>query len=217
MKSFLQLLVMSSFLFCCSNTPIMSQDSDSWHLRFGVKGGLNLSNLNTDNTTSSNIILGYNIGVFAKFPLTEFLSIQPEVQISSKGAEVSYNDLFVNGTAKFNTTYLEFPFLFVVNITNFANVHFGPYAALLMNASVTNQSNVSLFNFEENLSTEDFNRLDIGFSAGLGLDLDAISIGARYNFGFLKVGKERDFLGHKYTFPDARNGVTNFYVSISLN
>jgi hypothetical protein len=38
-----------------------------------------------------------------KFPITNSVSIQPEISYTTKGAELSYNNAFANGTATFKT------------------------------------------------------------------------------------------------------------------
>jgi hypothetical protein len=123
----------------------------------------------------------------------------------------------VDGTARFNLNYLEVPVLLVFNVIDLLNIHFGPYVSYLVSGTVKNESNVNVFNFENNINADDYNRIEAGIAVGAGVDLGALSIGARYNFGLTKVGKERTFLGTTYTFPDARNGVLNVYVSLSLN
>jgi hypothetical protein len=82
---------------------------------------------------------------------------------------------------------------------------------------VNNESNVSLFDFEQNIDLNDYNKLEAGLAAGAGIDLGPFSIGARYQYGLTNVGKERTFLGIAYTVPNASNRVINFYASISLN
>jgi hypothetical protein len=37
------------------------------------------------------------------------ISIQPEISYTTKGAELSYNNAFANGTATFKTNYIEVP------------------------------------------------------------------------------------------------------------
>ena len=185
--------------------------------RFGFKAGLNYSNLYAKDADNSKTHAGLNVGFFAKVPLSNWVSIQPEAYYTTKGADVTYNNVFATGTAKFNLNYVEVPLLFVFHVTRNFNVHLGPYAAVLVSGKVTNKSNVTLFDFEENIQVDDYNRLDAGVAAGLGIDLGALSIGARYNYGLTKVGKERSVLGVQYTLPDAVNGVFNLYVSVSVH
>ncbi len=107
--------------------------------------------------------------------------------------------------------------LVVANITPFFNVHADPYVSYLVSGKVSNRNNSGAFNFEENINTDDYNKLDAGFALGTGLDFGGIGIGARYNYGLSKIGRERSFLGNQYTFPNARNGVVSFYVSVGIN
>jgi hypothetical protein len=52
----------------------------------------------------------------------------------------------------------------------------------------TNDSN--LFTSETKLNTNDFKRFDAGLSGGIGVDLDLVNFGVRYNYGLTKVFKE---------------------------
>lgn len=184
---------------------------------FGIKGGINFTNLYTNDASNAEMITGFNVGVYAKVPITAFLAIQPELFFTTKGAAVTYNTFFVDGTAGFHLNYMELPLLLVVNITKHLNIHAGPYAALLVSGIAKNISTVNLFNFEQNINTSDYSRIDAGFAVGAGIDLGAFCLGARFDYGLTNVGKPRTFLGTTYTVPDAKNGVINFYASIALN
>ncbi len=209
------ILISISFVFIASFIPCQAQETKT--MQVGVKGGLNISNLYTSDGSSSDMLAGFNVGVFTKMPVTNSIAFQPEINLSTKGASVTYNNLFVDGTAKFNLTYIEVPFLCVLNVTRLVNLQFGPYVAYLIDGKVTNVANVTLFNFEQNMNVNDYNRLDAGIVLGAGLDVGSVTMGARYNYGLTKVGKTSSFLGTNSTFPDATNGVINFYVSVGFN
>ena len=182
--------------------------------KFGVKGGVNFSNLYTDNADDENVLTGFNIGLYAKVPVTNSISIQPEIYYTGKGAEVAYSTP-VNGTAKFKLNYIEVPVMLVANVTKNFNVQVGPYAGYLISGKTTNESGT--YNFQDNINTDDFNKIDAGVAAGLGLDLETVSFGVRYNYGLTKVGKERSYSGTNYTFPDGKNSVLSFYGAFSFN
>jgi len=208
------IIFISVLLISMALMPLQAQETKS--IQFGVKGGLNLSSLNSSDGSTSDMLLGFNLGVFNKLPVTSFLAIQPEFYVTTKGSQVTYNNLFVDGTAKFNLTYLEIPVLCVVNVTKLLNVQFGPYAAYMIDGKVTNVGNVNLFNFEQNINVNDYNRIDAGVVLGAGLEVGKITMGARYNLGMTKVGKTKTLLGSDYTVPDARNGVVNFNLAIAF-
>ncbi len=201
-------------LICASITISYAQECTG--ARFGVKGGINFSTLKANDSEDNNIRTGFNIGLFSKMPLNSIIAIQPELYYTTKGSEVTYNNTFVDGTASFNVNYIELPVLLVINITKNFNLHAGPYVAVLISGKTKNESNVNLFNFEDNINVDDFNRVDAGLAAGIGIDFKVLSLGARYNYGLTKVGKERNYAGTTYIFPDAPNNVLSLYASISF-
>lgn len=214
MKKIIYLFVISLTLI--SQTFNYCQAQETKALEIGVRGGINFSSLYTKDASKSDIIPGFNVGVFSKIPVSTLFAFQPELSLSTKGATVTYNNLFVDGTADFNLTYLEMPLLCVVNVTKRFNVQVGPYIAYLLDSKVKNKSNVNLFNFEQNLNADNYNRIDAGIALGAGIDIDAITMGFRYNLGLTKVGKSQSFLGTNYTIPNSNNGVISFYLAVSV-
>ena len=177
---------------------------------YGFKGGLNFSNFYVDNVDDSNMLTGFNAGLYAKFPITNSIAIQPEINYTTKGSEQIYDNGVVQGTSKFNINYIEVPVLLVANITDNFNVHVGPYAAYMVSGKTKNDSNFG--SSESELDTDDFNKFDAGISGGLGIDLDVVNFGVRYNYGLTKIGKDNSF-----TSSDAKNSVFNVYVGLRLN
>ncbi|MFV8323791.1 porin family protein [Flavobacterium sp. LB3P21] len=177
---------------------------------YGFKGGLNFSNFYVDNVDDSNMLTGFNAGLYAKFPITNSIAIQPEINYTTKGSEQIYDNGVVQGRSKFNINYIEVPVLLVANITDNFNVHVGPYAAYMVSGKTKNDSNFG--SSESELDTDDFNKLDAGISGGLGIDFDVVNFGVRYNYGLTKIGKDNSF-----TSSDAKNSVFNVYVGLRLN
>ena len=173
-----------------------------------------MSNLYQSEADDNNVIYGFNAGVYATLPISDFIAIQPEILYTTKGAELDYNNAFVDGNAKFKLNYIEVPLLVRVNITKNFNVHAGGYASYLVSSKVTGDGDI---NFDEAIDTDDLNKFDAGLSAGVGVDFNPISVGLRYNYGLTTVGKERTVAGTTYTFPDAKNSNLTLYLSYKLN
>ena len=214
MKQVLILLVITSLFVCAQSTNVKAQKTNSQ--TFGIKGGINFSNLYAKDTEDNKTLTGFNLGLFAKLPFTKTFAIQPELYYTTKGALSTYSSAFISGNFQYNFNYLEVPVLLVVNITDHINLQVGPYLSYLLNGKVKNNSNVNPVDFEEKINTEDYNKFDAGIAAGAGVDLGAVSLGARYTYGLTTVGKERIFAGTPYTTPDAANMVMSLYVSYSL-
>lgn len=66
-----------------TSLSVNAQSSDST-AEFGVKGGLNFSNLYTEDVDDNNILTSFNAGFYAKLPITEFVGIQTELLYSRK-------------------------------------------------------------------------------------------------------------------------------------
>lgn len=193
-----------------------SSDSSSSDAHFGLKGGVNFSNLYTDEVTDNNMLTSFNAGVYFNMPIGDRISFQPEILYSVKGAELVYDNAFAKGTAKFKLNYIEVPVLIKANLTENINVHFGPYLAYLIDAKVSNETASGNFDFEKSYTNDDFNKFDAGLAAGVGLDLGSFGLGVRYNYGLTKIGKERSFGGITYTTPDAKNSTLSVYAAIKL-
>lgn len=215
MKNASKLVIAGLVMTLGAFTNIQAQDAISTPATIGFKGGVNFSNLYSDKVDDENVLTGFNAGLYAKFPVTKSFAIQPEIYYTTKGAEQTYNNAFANGVAKFNVNYIEIPVLAVINLTENLNIHAGPYAAYMVSGKATNDSNFSTS--QTTLDTNDFEKFDAGIAAGIGLDFELLSFGVRYNYGLTKIGKERNFGGTTYTYPDAKNSVLNFYVGIALN
>lgn len=207
MKNSNKLLFASLVAGFMSFTSVQAQDKTA---SYGFKGGLNFSNLYTDNVDDNNVLTGFNAGLYAKFPITNSIAIQPEISYTTKGAELVYDNAFAQGTAKFNINYIEVPVLLVMNITDNFNVHVGPYAAYMVSGKTTNDSNFGSSQAE--LDTNDFNKFDAGLAGGVGIDLDVVNFGVRYNYGLTRIGKEDSFIS-----SDAKNSVLSAYIGLRLN
>lgn len=185
--------------------------------KFGVKGGLNLSNLYVDDVQDENVKASFNLGLYAKLPIAKGFSIQPELLYSSKGAKLSYNNVLLGtGEYRFNLNYVEVPVLAVFNIVKNLNLQAGGYAAYLASANISrlNTSSGSVDRIRD-LKTSDFNRFDYGLAGGLGLDVANFTLGARYNYGLREVGEGNASISGQAT-RNSKNSVLSLFVGIGF-
>ena len=185
--------------------------------KFGIKGGLNLSNLYVDDVQDENMKAGFNLGVFSKLPLAKGFSIQPELIYSNKGAKISYNNaLLGNGEYRFNLHYVELPVLAVINLVKNLNLQAGGYASYLAAANITRLNNSSgTVDQIRDLKASNFNRFDYGLVGGLGIDVENFTIGARYNYGLEQIGKGNASIAGQAT-KNSKNSVIALYVGIGF-
>lgn len=186
-----------------------AQESSTTGARFGVKGGVNFTNLYVDNVDDTNMLTSFNAGFFVELPITQGIAIVPELNFSRKGSEVQNTILTETYKSKFKLSYLEMPVLLKLNLVPNFNLHAGPYVAYLLNAKtdVVDENGDRVESFE--YDTDDFNKLDFGLSAGLGFDFNNFGIGARYNYGLSEINKDNNANG-------AKNSAFNLYVALKF-
>lgn len=185
---------------------VMAQSYDSGNPEFGIKGGINSSNLYSSDADDENMLVGFNAGVYAKLPITDNIAFQPELLYTTKGSKVEYNSALINQTAKIRLDYIELPLLFKFNLTENFNLQAGGYASYLVNSKVKAEGAVD---FERDV-TDNLQKFDAGLAAGVGVDFNPVSVGLRYNYGLTAIGKENK------PFEDAKNSSFSLYVAYKL-
>lgn len=183
--------------------------------KLGFKGGANFSNLYIDDVNDENMKVGFNAGIYAKIPVASWFSLQPELIYSSKGTKATYNNpILGSGEYRFNLGYIEVPVLGVFNIAKNLNVHAGVYGSYLVNANIKDVKDNGTINQIADLDEESFERFEFGLAGGVALDVQNVSIGARYNRGLKEIGKEgnlsRSLLG------DSKNSTVSVYIAFGF-
>jgi hypothetical protein len=183
--------------------------------KFGIKGGLNLTSLYVDNVSSEHMKAGFNAGIFAKLPITNGFSIQPELLYSVKGARDTYNNIVEgSGEYQFNLGYVELPLLAVVNLSRNFNIHAGGYAAYLVSANVKDVNSDGSVNGATDLNADNFKRWDFGLAGGAAFDIENFTLGARYNYGLTNIGKSGTLSGD--LTENSKNAGLSIYVGFGF-
>lgn len=195
-------------LFLTASFGMLHAQDNNVNTEFGVKGGFNMSNLYTDDADDENILYGFNAGVYATLPVSDFVAIQPELLFTTRGSELEYNNALAQGNVKLKLNYIELPLLVRVNITKNFNIHAGGYASYMVSAKSTGDGD---FEFEDQYDTDDFNKFDAGLAGGIGVDFSPLSVGLRYNYGLTTIEKDGD------DSSDLKNSNLSLYLSYKLN
>jgi hypothetical protein len=183
--------------------------------KFGIKGGLNLTNMYVKDVSDENMKVGWNAGFFAKLPVTRGFSIQPELLYTSKGAKETYNNFLQGkGEYRFNLNYIELPVLAVFNVAKNFNLHAGPYVSYLADVNIKDLKNDGTINDIKDLNAENFNRFDVGVAGGLGIDISNFTLGARYSYGLREIGKSGSLSGE--LTKDSKNSAISLYIGIGF-
>lgn len=124
---------------------------------FGLKGGLNVSNLHFSNdNVDTKTKLGFNAGLLVHLHLTPQLALQPEVYYSAQGAK--YNLGTTEG--KLNLGYINVPVIVQYMFDNGFRLQAGPQLGILVNAETKIGS-------LETKVKDDFNTIDFAVTSGV--------------------------------------------------
>lgn len=165
---------------------------------YGVKGGFNAAtfsgklNNHTDSEISEfeSVRPGFSAGGFVNFNVSKIFAIQPELLYSQKGASLDDFQGNSNVTFKSTTGHLDLPVMlratFGRNGQFFAEL--GPQVSYLVSNRDFTQTSGN--NSVKNTSTDDLNRVAVGYASGLGYNFsNGLSLGIRTANDISKVYK----------------------------
>jgi len=205
LKKILSVFVLTAALAASLGNNAMAQ------ARAGIKGGLNVSNLYIDDINDENARYGFNVGLYGQILSSDVFAIQPELLFSTKGTKAFYNNGLVDQTIKYNLNYLDLPVLAVFKLGNSAEIHVGPYASYLLNANISYSGNLA--NGDDEIDKDNLRSFDYGLVGGFGLNFGAVQVGARYNYGLVKIA---DSNAAEFLLGDSKNSVAQLYLSLNL-
>ncbi len=190
MKKLLLFSAVAAFAF----TTAQSQE-----VSFGVKAGLNLSNLaiKPNDGDKPDARTSFHIGGLVEIPITEKFSVQPEILYSSQGAKNKEKDEGYTTELTFKLDYISLPIMAKYYVIDNLALELGPQFNLLMSAKADLDYSIAGQSGTESVDLKDqFKKLDIGLGFGASYALDmGVFFGARYNLGLTDIndGKDPDF------------------------
>lgn len=164
----------------------------------GLKAGVNLSKLNTDDPdANTSNITAFHGGAFALFKLTK-IGIQPEFLFSQQGSKIED----ISGDPQdLKMSYISIPVMLKFYLAAGFNIQAGPQFSFLNSAELKNVPNV-----EDGLKSSDV-------SANVGLAWDApfgLVFDARYNIGLSDINEGSDIQG------EVKSGVFQFSIGYKI-
>lgn len=198
------------YLALISSMGILATTTTFAQARAGIKGGLNVSNLYIDDINDENARYGFNVGLYGQVLSSEVFALQPELLYSTKGSRAFYDGPFEQ-TIKYNLNYLDLPLLAVFKLGKSAEIQVGPYASYLLNANVSYSGDIA--NGDDEIDKDQLKSYDYGLVGGFGMNFGNIQVGARYNYGLVKIA---DSDAAELLLGDSKNSVAQLYLSLNL-
>jgi len=136
-------------------------------VEIGLKGGVNLASLSSDNEDLESNVTAYHGGAYGLIKVAKF-GIQPEALFSKRGGD----DIDMN--------YLDVPVIFKLYLAGGINLQAGPQFGILLNAEDDQGEDVKDF----------ISNSDLSAAVGAGWDLPmGLNITARYIIGIKDVNE----------------------------
>ncbi len=192
MKKYPSPVVIILFLFLLFGNGAFAQK-----VKFGIKGGVNFSELNGNAFPgdTAGTLIGYHAGGYITLKLP-FISIQPELLISTAGTKLNTNDVL----QKIKLTYISMPVMIRIKPFPGFYIEAGPQLSYKIGEDI---SSPGLQGF--------INNLDLSAGGGIGFKFLFLSVYGRYMAGISKVGNF-----NSDSTPNFKNGVFQTGVAIQL-
>lgn len=165
-----------------SQTESTTSTSDQRdHLLFGVKLGLNYSNVY--DAQGENFVadakFGVALGGFVSIPIVTFIGVQPELLYSQKGYKSSGTYLGTSYSMTRTTDFLDIPIYFVVKPVENISLLFGPqYSYLLKRTDDFTGGSLSASDIQT-FTNDNLRKNIFGLAGGLDINIDHLIIGLR--------------------------------------
>lgn len=164
----------------------VAQDDLRERFTFGVKAGLNVSNIwDTEaEDFSADPKAGFAGGLYATIPLGRLLALQPEVMFSQKGYTASGQFLTVPYEMKRTSNYLDIPLLLVFRPAPFISIMAGPQIGFQL--SQKDKFTMGDFSSEDQQQFENDNwrKNMLGLHMGLDINIHRFVISPRAALDF---------------------------------
>jgi opacity protein-like surface antigen len=193
-------------------SPSKLGDTKISNMRFGIIGGLNLSNIrvkDSERTFSNDFKYkpGFHVGVTAEFPISKSVAFETGLLISTKGTKNSIKEadigVIYESKSSINLLYLDIP----ITAKTYYNIGsskiygaFGPYIGFGLSGKSKSET---ILNGESESDkqdvkwgsgdSDDLKRLDFGLTVGAGMEFNSFLIGLSYNFGLANISAVTDY------------------------
>jgi len=181
---FLLLILAPLFVFCQQDNKDTESKPQTKSFYFGLKGGVNFSNVTNASSIGAGSLTGYHAGIFVNMG-AKLISFRIEALYSRQG----YNYSTDSGSGSVKHDYIYLAELMGINITHFFQIQFGAQTGYLLNAKAESKDQ-GTGNAAADQILNLYNRFDFGMSGGLEVHpIAGFIVGARYNLSFSNLYK----------------------------
>lgn len=150
-------------------------------LTFGIKGGVNFSNIYDSNEEDFDAEgkVGFVAGAFLGIPLGQIVGIQPEVLYSQRGFQATGSNLLGDYEFKRTTNYLDVPLFLAIKPSPALTLLAGPQFSFLLDGKYDFESGILTGGLEEDFENEDVRKNTLCITGGVDFNFDNLVISGR--------------------------------------
>jgi hypothetical protein len=170
--------------------------------KYGIKAGMNFANMlakdNSETYDDIKMKTGFHIGFIMEHPISEILSVESGLLLSTKGMKIEENIFGIDMTAVTNLYYIDVPVALKASYDlGKGNLYLsaGPYIGMGISGKIkmtleyegekeTEEEKIEWGNDEDN---DDLLRLDAGLALGCGVEIGATQLGVQYDLGLANL------------------------------
>jgi hypothetical protein len=200
-----RILVFITILGAAINLNAQNIPKETPPVKYGFKGGYNLTNVEANERLSTKPISGIHIGAFVEIPISRKFSIQTEILYSNQGykekyqayASADYGSVLYNFNEKLHINYVNIPVLVKYNFTESLSMELGPQLGFLTKAKLKGDATTGSVYMPDFSYNEDATSLIKNFEVAVAFGItysfsDHIFASLRLNSGVTNIFKGND-------------------------
>jgi hypothetical protein len=187
MKKLTLLVAAVTLLTIIANAQVDRADYRS-RLQFGLKGGLNYSNVYSTEGQEFRPTgkFGLVAGAFVVIPIGKYIGLQPEFLYSQKGFKATGIVLDSTYDLTRTTGYLDIPILFTLKPSEYLTLVAGPQFSYLIKQKDAFANATSSIEQEQEFENASIRKNTLCFLGGIDINLNHLVFGARVGWDVLK-------------------------------
>jgi len=150
----LLMLVIILFETCLAQDSLDIQSDFRTKCQIGLKAGTNYSKADDINNHKfkTNSKFGFVCGGYISIPINKSIGLQPELQYSQKGFDVTKSIMGKSFQFTRTTSFIDIPLMFAIKLNQFITVAIGPQYSYLIKQKDTFSDSTSNFDMEHDKS-----------------------------------------------------------------
>ena len=185
------------------SVPLFAQEEAKSDLSFGVKGGISFNHFLGDIPVdlTPQLRVGFTVGAFLNYKLSNNFSVQPEILFARKGSnfeefEFDFDDVEFAGLSLdmyIESNWIEIPVLLLYQVNENFALFGGPYLGFYLNGKLVAEPSISIFavDLEYDIESDDLSLPDYGIVLGAKYNLtEKLAIQGRWEYGIQDLTDE---------------------------